>query len=200
MICSGLVGELIPDGKDRVPLQAADVLCLFTEVPRGNLDDKNIRRYKVIALRKGTRLNLTNSDITKLWTAIIGVERKKNSVSNEYRKVNTTGNAILRANPKSVKAESRERNRKPSGGENDSLGDTNREVHCCGDTEVQPDSSFLDCYCKLFICKELIGCPPPQGFMPHTAHTLCQDLHVDTPFNTPQKSSLQHGLRPRKPI
>ena len=68
-----LLGELIPGGKDRVPLQAADVLCWYSQRFReGDLDDKNIRRYKVIALRKGTRLDLTNGDITKLWTAIIG--------------------------------------------------------------------------------------------------------------------------------
>ena len=68
-----LLGELIAGGKDRIPLQAADVLCWYSQRFReGNLDDKNIRRYKVIALRKGTRLDLTNGDITKLWTAITG--------------------------------------------------------------------------------------------------------------------------------
>jgi len=67
-----MLGELIPAGKDCVPLQAADVLCWYTQ-RFGNkaLDDKNVRRYKVIGKRKGARWTIKDDDITALWTAII---------------------------------------------------------------------------------------------------------------------------------
>ncbi|MDE3200345.1 MAG: hypothetical protein KGN79_05430, partial [Acidobacteriota bacterium] len=66
-----LMGELLPDDKNCVALQAADVLCWYSQRFReGNLNDKNIRRYAVIALRKGIRLDLTNKDLDKLWKAI----------------------------------------------------------------------------------------------------------------------------------
>ena len=68
-----LLGELKVDGKNHVPLQAADVLCWYSQRFRErNLDDKNIRRYGTIAQRKGTRLDLTDNDLDTLWSAIIG--------------------------------------------------------------------------------------------------------------------------------
>ena len=68
-----LLGELIPAGKERIPLQAADLLCWHTERFReGTLDDKNVRRYKVIATRRGARSTISDSAITELWTAVVG--------------------------------------------------------------------------------------------------------------------------------
>jgi hypothetical protein len=68
-----LLGELTPGGKDRAPLQAADVLCWYSQRFReGTLDHKNVRRYKVIALREGVRLDLTDRNVTQLWEAITG--------------------------------------------------------------------------------------------------------------------------------
>lgn len=67
-----LVGEVIPGGKNRFPLQAADVLCWYSQRFREQgLDEKNVRRYRTIASREGLRLDLTNQDVTQLWEAMI---------------------------------------------------------------------------------------------------------------------------------
>jgi len=67
-----LLGELIPGGKERAPLQAADVLCWYTErFHEGTLDEKNVRRYKVIATRRGARSIISDRAITELWTAVV---------------------------------------------------------------------------------------------------------------------------------
>ncbi|WP_109487866.1 DUF3800 domain-containing protein [Occallatibacter savannae] len=66
-----LLGEITPGGKERAPLQAADVLCWYSQRFREkNLDDKNIRRYKMIATRKGVRVDLTDHNVSQLWEAI----------------------------------------------------------------------------------------------------------------------------------
>ena len=66
-----LLGELIPGGKDRAPLQAADLLCWYSQRYRaGDLDDKNSRRYKIIAQRKGVRMDLTDNNVTQLWKIV----------------------------------------------------------------------------------------------------------------------------------
>jgi len=68
-----LLGDLIPGDKDRAPLQAADVLCWYSQNAReGVLDDKNSRRYQVIASREGVREQLTDSNVVQLWEAITG--------------------------------------------------------------------------------------------------------------------------------
>lgn len=68
-----LLGDVIPGGKDRAPLQAADVLCWYSQRSReGNLNDKDMRRYRVIAQREGVREELTDHNITELWEAIVG--------------------------------------------------------------------------------------------------------------------------------
>jgi hypothetical protein len=54
-----LVGELIPAGKERIPTQAADVLCwhigrhMSTDT---TMDADDIKRYNILAHRKGTRI------------------------------------------------------------------------------------------------------------------------------------------------
>lgn len=66
-----LLGELIPGGKDRAPLQAADVLCWYSQRFReGELNDKDTRRYKVIATRQGVRVDFTDPIVTRFWEAI----------------------------------------------------------------------------------------------------------------------------------
>jgi hypothetical protein len=49
-----LIGELIPAGKDRIPLQAADVLCWHTmrAYTPEKMDADDIRRYRVFAAKK----------------------------------------------------------------------------------------------------------------------------------------------------
>jgi hypothetical protein len=65
---SRLVGEMIPAGKERVPLQVADVLCWHTaryEHPE-TMDADDLRRYGMIAHRKGAHWRMKHDDILKL--------------------------------------------------------------------------------------------------------------------------------------
>jgi hypothetical protein len=55
-----LVGELLPVGKDRIPVQAADVLCWHTARNRSAMDDNDYRRYEKLA-RKNGRLESFNA-------------------------------------------------------------------------------------------------------------------------------------------
>jgi hypothetical protein len=53
-----LVGDLIPGGKDRVPLQAADLLCWYTKRPETHqLTKTEVRHLGVLAHRRGTVMN-----------------------------------------------------------------------------------------------------------------------------------------------
>ena len=62
-----LVGELIPGGKDRVPLQAADVLCWHSARSKsGAIDAAFWRRYSHIAHNDGALIEITPEQITKL--------------------------------------------------------------------------------------------------------------------------------------
>ena len=62
-----LIGELIPGGKDRVPLQAADVLCWHdARHQAGTLDPAGERRFSKIAVKKGKRFEWSNSMISNL--------------------------------------------------------------------------------------------------------------------------------------
>ena len=66
-----LLGDLIPAGKDRVPLQAADVLCWHTRrYSEGNLDAKGLKRYAEIASRIGPQWNLPDGYLDELWKGI----------------------------------------------------------------------------------------------------------------------------------
>jgi hypothetical protein len=75
-----LVGELIPSGKERAPLQAADVLCWHTGRAREpeTMDASDVRRYKLLAHRKGTRLPFSNSNIVRLKSELL--ERAPNNL------------------------------------------------------------------------------------------------------------------------
>jgi hypothetical protein len=66
-----LVGELIPGGKERVPLQAADLLCWHTarakSMSMGAMDRK---RYQVLAKREGLYATLPKEDMDKIDDAL----------------------------------------------------------------------------------------------------------------------------------
>jgi hypothetical protein len=67
-----LVGEMIPGGKNDIPLQAADVLCWHTIRARRpeTMDLADRRRYGLIARRKGTFQELSNEQIEQLAQAL----------------------------------------------------------------------------------------------------------------------------------
>ncbi len=68
-----LLGELIPGGKDRVPLQAADVFCWHAyrrEI--GKLTEVDSQRYKSFAYRRGQRQQWEDGMLAKLKTATEG--------------------------------------------------------------------------------------------------------------------------------
>ncbi len=67
-----LVGDLIPGGKDRVPLQAADVLCWHTARAQNpeTMDEADRRRYSLLAHRKGTREQFTDEQIAQMADAL----------------------------------------------------------------------------------------------------------------------------------
>ena len=66
-----LLGELIPASKDRVPLQAADVLCWHSQrAETGRLSRIDENRYATLARRRGCRHEWTDDDITKLKLAL----------------------------------------------------------------------------------------------------------------------------------
>ena len=67
---STLVGNLIPGGKDRVPLQVADVLCWHSCRPPETMDAADIRRYAQLAHRKGCQMELTKEEISKMDAAL----------------------------------------------------------------------------------------------------------------------------------
>jgi hypothetical protein len=69
---SKLVGELIPGEKERIPLQAADVLCWHTARHQrpNTMDAADLRRYAKIARRKGSRWHMTEKDIVDMETAL----------------------------------------------------------------------------------------------------------------------------------
>jgi len=63
---------LIPGGKDRVPLQAADVLCWHTARAQNpeTMDEADRRRYSLLAHRKGTREQFTDEQIAQMADAL----------------------------------------------------------------------------------------------------------------------------------
>jgi hypothetical protein len=63
-----MLGDLIPAGKERVPVQAADLLCWHTQrYEKGALDAKGIEQYADIARRIGVRFVYNDSLLTELW-------------------------------------------------------------------------------------------------------------------------------------
>lgn len=65
-----LVGDLIPAGKERVPLQAADVLCWHTARRRETMDELDRRRYGKLAARRGMNAELTPDQIRALGVSL----------------------------------------------------------------------------------------------------------------------------------
>jgi hypothetical protein len=65
---AALVGELKPGGKDRIPLQAADLLCWHMARARNpeTMDDDDIRRYNVLAAITGMRVPIENSTVNTI--------------------------------------------------------------------------------------------------------------------------------------
>jgi len=86
-----LLGEFLPGGKDRVPLQAADYLCWHARRADANtLDDvRDAARFGTIASRKGFRLVVPTSVLTGLAESF-----KKHGLTNEQ----ITGIRQLRPN------------------------------------------------------------------------------------------------------
>ena len=69
---ANLVGKIVPGGKDRVPLQAADVLCWHTARARHpeTMDLADRRRYSILAHRKGTYQECTHEQISQMAKAL----------------------------------------------------------------------------------------------------------------------------------
>jgi len=69
---ASLVGEMIPGGKDRVPLQAADVLCWHTARAQNpeSMALSDARRYIVFARRKGTYEEVNNEQLAQMAEAL----------------------------------------------------------------------------------------------------------------------------------
>lgn len=66
-----LVGELLPAGKERVPLQAADVLCWHTARAKSKtMDATDARRYQLLAKREGLYATLPPQDMDKIDDAL----------------------------------------------------------------------------------------------------------------------------------
>jgi hypothetical protein len=70
-----LLGELIPASKERIPLQAADLLSWYTRRFRANqLDGPDLERYGVLAPREGSLCNITNDELTRMGDLEPGAE------------------------------------------------------------------------------------------------------------------------------
>lgn len=61
-----LVGGFMPAGKERVPLQAADVLCWHSARRKETMDDSDIKRYAKLARKTGMRVPLDGNYIKEL--------------------------------------------------------------------------------------------------------------------------------------
>jgi hypothetical protein len=81
-----LVGEFIPGGKERVPLQAADYLCWHSQRAEAQMlsDIRDLRRWNTIAHRKGFNLPLPTSVLTALAQKFTEYG-KENEMTNKVR-------------------------------------------------------------------------------------------------------------------
>jgi hypothetical protein len=62
-----LLGQLIPAGKERIPLQAADLLCWYTRRYQAKqLDSHELQRYALLATRAGFLYDLTNEELARI--------------------------------------------------------------------------------------------------------------------------------------
>ena len=67
---SPLIGEVIPGGKDRIPLQAADVLCWYSQrAAAQTLEGEDIGRWAALAERPGEWHNWTRGEVVELSEA-----------------------------------------------------------------------------------------------------------------------------------
>jgi len=64
-----LLGELIPGGKDRIPLQAADVLCWHTARLDKTMNDDDVRRCVKFARRAGICQDFTADQMNEMDAA-----------------------------------------------------------------------------------------------------------------------------------
>jgi len=69
---ANLVGDILSGGKDRVPLQAADVLCWHTARAQHpeTMDLGDQRRYSILAHREGTYQEFTHEQISQMAKAL----------------------------------------------------------------------------------------------------------------------------------
>ena len=67
-----LVGELVPGGKDRLPLHAADLLCWHCarREKLETMSDRDKLRYKTIAYHKGKRIEFSKEMILQMKSAV----------------------------------------------------------------------------------------------------------------------------------
>ena len=65
---ASLVGQLVPAGKERIPLQAADLLCWHTARARHpeTMNAADFRRYATLAHRQGHKYRFPKSQISKM--------------------------------------------------------------------------------------------------------------------------------------
>lgn len=81
-----LLGDLIPAGKERVPLQAADVLCWHKRRAHdNNLDAIGAKRYETIARRDGFHFEWDASQIANLLSGTEGDNGLKESGISKVR-------------------------------------------------------------------------------------------------------------------
>jgi hypothetical protein len=71
-----LIGEFLPAGKVRMPLQAADYLCWHSQRAKaGTLDDRDARRWYTISNRKGFDYTIPTSTLISIAKAYEEKER-----------------------------------------------------------------------------------------------------------------------------
>jgi hypothetical protein len=116
-----LLGEFIPGGKDRVPLQAADYLCWHSQrAEAGTLSDvRDLRRWNTIAQRQGFDLTLDTDLLTDLAQAFTerGKENEPNKGIQELRSHDARANqgATQRDKSRSGRRKSRKTKKKAEG-------------------------------------------------------------------------------------
>ena len=83
-----LVGEFIPGGKDRIPLQAADYLCWHTRRAEANMldDERDLRRWGTTSHRKGLSMPLPADVLTNIAQAFMERE-KENEAADRVREL-----------------------------------------------------------------------------------------------------------------
>jgi hypothetical protein len=96
-----LLGEFIPGGKERVPLQAADYLCWHSQRAEAQTlsDERDLRRWNTIAQRKGFNLTLPTDVLTALAQAFTE-HGKENETTHGIRKVRPNDGCAVKGSPR----------------------------------------------------------------------------------------------------